>query len=72
VVDVTAALANERKGLFAFPAQSNFTGVRHPMDWIDLAHENGNDVLLDAAAYVPTNRLDLSVVHPDFGASHYR
>jgi molybdenum cofactor sulfurtransferase len=25
-------------------------------------------VLLDAAAYVPTNRLDLSVWHPDFVA----
>ncbi len=64
--DVRAALANGPKGLFAFPAQSNLSGVQHPMDWIDLAHENGYDVLLDAAGYVATNRLDLSVVHPDF------
>lgn len=64
--DVHTALADGRKGLFAFPAQSNFTGVQHPMEWIDLAHENGYEVLLDAAAYVPTNRLDLSVTHPDF------
>lgn len=66
--DVRAALANDHKGLFAFPAQSNFTGVQHPLEWIDLAHENGYDVLLDAAAYVPTNRLDLSVAHADFVA----
>jgi selenocysteine lyase/cysteine desulfurase len=53
-------------GLFAYPAQSNFSGVRHPLDWIDLAHQHGFDVLLDAAAFVPTSPLDLSAVHPDF------
>ncbi len=52
--------------LFAYPAQSNFTGVQHPLAWIPLAQDAGWDVLLDAAAYVPTNRLDLSVWHPDF------
>jgi selenocysteine lyase/cysteine desulfurase len=55
-------------GLFAYPAQSNFTGVQHPLDWIDVAHDHGYDVLLDAAAYVPANRLDLSVHQPDFVA----
>ncbi len=63
---VRAALENGHGGLFAYPAQSNFTGVQHPTDWIDLAHALGYDVLLDAAAFVPTNRLDLSAVHPDF------
>jgi molybdenum cofactor sulfurtransferase len=53
-------------GLFAFPAQSNFTGVKHPLDLIDLAHARGWDVLLDAASFVPTNRLDLSLMKPDF------
>ncbi|MET8910935.1 aminotransferase class V-fold PLP-dependent enzyme [Micromonospora sp. NPDC004551] len=53
-------------GLFAYPAQSNFTGVQHPLGWVDLAQQHGYDVLLDAAAFAPTNRLDLSVVHPDF------
>jgi selenocysteine lyase/cysteine desulfurase len=53
-------------GLFAYPAQSNFTGVQHPLGWIDVAHDYGYDVLLDAAAYVPANRLDLSVHRPDF------
>lgn len=52
--------------LFAYPAQSNFTGVQHPLDLIDLAHAKGWDVLLDAAAFVPTNRLDLGLVKPDF------
>jgi len=57
-----------RRGLFAFPAQSNFTGVQHQLSWIDLAHDHGYDVLLDAAAYVPANRLDLSALRPDFAA----
>lgn len=52
--------------LFAFPAQSNFSGVQHPLEWIERAHAHGWDVLLDAAAFAPTNRLDLSAVHPDF------
>jgi molybdenum cofactor sulfurtransferase len=52
--------------LFAYPAQSNFSSVQHPLDWIDTAHKHGWDVLLDAAAFVPTGRLDLSVTKPDF------
>ena len=52
--------------LFAFPAQSNFSGVQHPLELIDEAHAHGWDVLLDAAAFVPTNRLDLRRVRPDF------
>jgi molybdenum cofactor sulfurtransferase len=54
--------------LFAYPAQSNFSGVQHSLELIDLAHTRGWDVLLDAAAFVPTNRLDLSKVRPDFVA----
>jgi len=57
-----------RHHLFAYPAQSNFSGVQHPLEWIELAHRHGWDVLLDAAAFVPTNRLDLSLVHPDWVA----
>jgi molybdenum cofactor sulfurtransferase len=52
--------------LLAYPAQSNFSGVRHSLDWIERAQACGWDVLLDAAAFVPTNRLDLSRWHPDF------
>src|SRR5688500_9647684 len=58
----------ERGGprLFAYPAQSNFSGVQHPLDWIPLAQEHGWDVLLDAAAFTPSNRLDLHRWKPDF------
>jgi molybdenum cofactor sulfurtransferase len=52
--------------LFAFPAQSNFSAVQHPLKWIELAHNEGWDVLLDVAAFVPTNRLDLTKWQPDF------
>jgi molybdenum cofactor sulfurtransferase len=52
--------------LFAFPAQSNFTGVKHPLALVAHAHEKGWDVLLDAAAFVPTNRLNLRDVQADF------
>lgn len=52
--------------LFAYPAQSNFSGVQHSLDWVARAQALGWDVLLDAAAFAPTNRLDLSAVRPDF------
>jgi molybdenum cofactor sulfurtransferase len=55
-----------RNNLFAYPAQSNFTGVQHPLEWIELAQAKGWEVLLDAASFAPTNRLDLSRWHPDF------
>lgn len=55
-----------QNNLFAFPAQSNFTSVKHPLMYVDLAHQYGWDVLLDAAAFAPTNRLDLSTVKPEF------
>lgn len=63
----TLALARPgRPNLFAYPAQSNFSGVQHPLEWIAPAQARGWDVLLDAAAFVPTNRLDLSRWKPDF------
>lgn len=62
-----------RRNLLAFPAQSNFSGVQHPLDVIDEAHDMGWDVLLDAAAFVPTNRLDVGRTRPDFvSASFYK
>jgi selenocysteine lyase/cysteine desulfurase len=56
----------DANNLFAFPAQSNFSGVKHPFDLVAEAHACGWDVLLDAAAFVPTNRLDLRQESPDF------
>jgi molybdenum cofactor sulfurtransferase len=52
--------------LFVYPAQSNFSGVQHSLEYIAQAQSHGWDVVLDAAAFVPTNRLDLSTYHPDF------
>lgn len=52
--------------LLAYPAQSNFSGVKHPLEWIEAARERGFDVLLDCAAFAPTNRLDLSEIKPDY------
>jgi len=52
--------------LFSYPAQSNFSGVQHPFELIERAKAKGWDVLVDCASFVPTNRLDLSQVHPDF------
>ena len=52
--------------LLAYPAQSNFSGVQHSLEWIARAQSRGWDVLLDAAAFVPTNPLDLGRWHPDF------
>lgn len=64
---VLDALAGVRApSLFAYPAQSNFSGVQHPLEWIADARERGWQVLLDAAAYLPVTDLDLSRWSPDF------
>jgi len=52
--------------LFAYPAQSNFSGVKHPLTWVAEAQELGWDVLLDCAAFAPTSGLDLRAVRPDY------
>ncbi len=52
--------------LFAYPAQSNVSGIKHDLKWIKRAQDNGWDVLLDAAAFVPTSKLDLRKYSPNF------
>ena len=67
--DVSARLAQadtQAPRLFGFPAQSNFSGVKHPLELVADARRLGWDVLLDAAAFAPTSRLDLEMVQPDF------
>ena len=54
--------------LFAFPAQSNFSGVKHPLAWVALARRRGYRVLVDAASYAPTSALSLADVPADFVA----
>ena len=55
--------------LFAYPAQSNFSGVQHPLEWVAEARGLGWDVILDCAAFAPTNPLDAHGhrrrLHPD-------
>jgi len=68
---MTAVLAGADRSaanLLAFPAQSNFTGVQHPLDLVDEAHDAGWDVLVDATAFAPTNRFDVAAIRPDFAA----
>ena len=60
--------ARRHAGLLAFPAQSNFSGVRHPLDLVTCARLNGWQVLLDAAAYAPSSRLSLQQCAADFTA----
>jgi selenocysteine lyase/cysteine desulfurase len=57
--------------LLAFPAQSNFSGVKHPLSWIPAAQARGYRVLLDAAAFLPTSRLSLTETPADFVALSY-
>jgi molybdenum cofactor sulfurtransferase len=64
--DILNSVDTGPNNLFAFPAQSNYSGVKHSLDLIEQAHGKGLDVLLDAAAYVPTSSLDLGVVKPEF------
>ena len=64
--DSLGKAAAGKPNLFAYPAQSNFSGVQHPLEWIERAHAHGWDVLLDAAAFAPSNPLDLGRFKPDF------
>lgn len=60
--------------LFAFPAQSNFSGQRYPLSWVRkiqgqsmFAGCHGNwYVLLDAASFLTTSTIDLRECQPDF------
>jgi selenocysteine lyase/cysteine desulfurase len=58
----------EYGGLFGYPAQSNFSGVKHSLDLVADAQAMGYDVILDAAAYMPTNKLSLTRHPADFVA----
>ncbi len=67
VMDALLAQADcTNPNLMAFPAQSNFSGVKHPLALVASARAVGWHVLLDAAAFVPSSRLDLRTVSPDF------
>jgi selenocysteine lyase/cysteine desulfurase len=68
-LDLDAArgvLEGTRPGLWCVPAQSNYSGVRHPLSLVGEARTGGWRVLLDAAAYAATSRLRLGDDGPDF------
>ncbi|XP_054847805.1 molybdenum cofactor sulfurase [Eublepharis macularius] len=61
--------------LFCYPAQSNFSGTKYPLSWIEeiksgklrpISVPGKWFVLLDAASYVSTSPLDLSAHQADF------
>jgi selenocysteine lyase/cysteine desulfurase len=60
--------AADAPSLFCFPAQSNFSGVRHSLAWVGDAQSRGYRVLLDAAAFVASSRLSLTATPADFVA----
>ena len=46
---LSARSADHPPGLFGFPVQSNFSGVKHSLDLVREAQRLGHDVLIDAA-----------------------
>ena len=61
--------------LFIYPGEENFAGKKYPLDWINkFANTNIGQkfnsgrwfTCLDAAAFLPTNRLDLTKYPADF------
>ena len=73
LLDAQAIIESEsdRGGLLAFPAQSNFSGVRHPLAFVAKAKSRGFDVLLDLAAYVPSRAFSLRRCPADFVAMSF-
>jgi selenocysteine lyase/cysteine desulfurase len=58
--------ASHGTGLLAFPAQSNFSGVRHPLSLVRQAQALGFEVLLDCAAFAASHPLSLRECPADF------
>jgi selenocysteine lyase/cysteine desulfurase len=61
-----ASLAARTGGLVAMPAQSNFSGVHHPLALIAHARSLGFDTLLDIAAFAPSHAISLRRCPADF------
>jgi molybdenum cofactor sulfurtransferase len=79
VIDCGSQIDNQEEchHLIAYPAQCNFSGRKYPLEWITHIRDgrmilNGRQigpnwhVLLDAAAFVSTSPLDLSLYSADF------
>ncbi|KAL6006885.1 hypothetical protein ACLOJK_032381 [Asimina triloba] len=59
--------------LLIYPAQSHSSGIRHSLNWIAEAQQNGWKVLLDVATSIPMVNVDLSLYQPEFivGSFHH-
>ncbi|XP_039749552.1 molybdenum cofactor sulfurase [Pararge aegeria] len=80
-IEYSEKITNKSNTLLAYPAQSNFNGYKYPIDCVQklkdgclnsylkkqLCGVNCNwYILLDAATFVATSKLDLSSSQPDF------
>lgn len=63
---VAFARRSPRGGLFALPAQSNFSGVRHPLRLVTRARELGLAVVLDLAGLAATAPVSLRATPADY------
>lgn len=70
-------LEEESNNCFIYPAQCNYSGTKFPLKWIEkvkkgalnkIIESNSKNwyILLDAASFVSTNKLDLAKFKPDF------
>ena len=63
--ELRGAARRRRPTCSPFPAQSNFSGVQHPLEWIERgARARAGTSCSTAPRSRPTNRLDLSAVSP--------
>lgn len=69
--NLRASVARQGRGLFAFPLQSNFSGVLHGLSLVEEARALGCDVLVDAAAAGPYGALSLREHPADFVACSF-
>ena len=58
--------STDNRKLLSFPAQSNFSGKRYPLHWIDGLRDRKVLTLLDASSLVTTTRLSLKQNPADF------
>lgn len=69
--DLMARLDSDRPGLFAYPAQSNFSGVKHAQTYANAASQRGWRTLLDTAAYVPNTPFNMRQSDADFAVMSF-
>ena len=59
---------NQENKLFVFSAQSDVSGIKHDLDWVQEATAQGWDVLLDVDSFAQASNLNLSKTQPAFVA----